>query len=181
MSKLPPHSPKREKITTAKRLSTPAIKHLTVFNMACGILKVRKFKDVVAKAVTITDDKKQLNKMRKELAKVEVELDEITSQVDAIFSQLNFDDLERIKKGHTAGIISIIPEDSTSPEILGLYLLYLEFQDFPDKKLDPVMKPLQEFDYMELIITISEEIGLQKDVSDEMYELAQRLIAELKR
>jgi len=183
MSKLPQLQvpPKRPKITAAKSLSTPAIKHLVVFNMAVGILKVRKMSDVVAKAVSITDDKKQLNKMRKVLLRVEAELDKVTSMVDVMFSQLNFTDLERIKKGHNAGIISMIPEDSTNPEMLGLYLLFLEFQDAPDKRLDPLMKPLQEFDYMSLIITISEEIGLQKDVSDNMYELALRLQEMLKR
>ena len=37
----------------------------------------------------------------------------------------------------------------------------------------------KEIDYMSLIITISEEIGLTKDVSDDMYELALRMIEDI--
>ncbi|MBE0498612.1 MAG: hypothetical protein IBX43_05145 [Campylobacterales bacterium] len=164
-----------------KRLSAPAIKHLVVFNMACGILKVRKFKDVVHTAVNLTDDKKQLNSKRKLIAQIETSLDLITAQTDAIFSQLSLADLDRIKKGHTAQMIEMIPEHSTSPEVLGLYLLYLEFQDAADKKLDPIMQQLCEFDYIKLIWAISEEVGLQKDVSDDMYYLAMKLIEEIKK
>jgi len=110
MSKLPqlPKGILREKKVTCKPMSTPAIKHAAVFNMAIGTLKVRKFNDVVAKAVTITKEKKQLNRMRKVLTKVD-----------------------------------------------------------------------KEIDYMSLIITISEEIGLTKDVSDDMYELALRMIEDI--
>jgi len=162
-------------------LSSPAIKHLIVFNMAVGILKVRKFDDVVKKAVNITDDKKHLNKMRKVLAKVETKIDEITKLTDVIFSKLSKSDLSRIAKGHKEQIIAKIPETSTNPEVLGLYLLFLEFQDLPDKKLDEVMSPLLEFDYIKLIDIISEQIGLQRDVADDMFELALELIKEVKK
>ena len=164
-----------------KQLSTPAIKHLVVLNMAIGILKVRKFKDVIAKAVGITKDKKRLNQMRKTLPLVEDELEKITDLINPIFSQINKADLARIKKGHSAKIISMIPETKTNPEILSLYMLFLEFQEDVDKKLDDVIKPCLKFDYMKLIITISEEIGLEKDVSDDMYLLAEKLIMEIKR
>jgi len=164
-----------------KSLSTPAIKHLVVLNMAIGILRVRKFKDVVAKAVGITKEKKKLNQMRKMLSLVDNELESITGLIDTIFKKLNQNDLSRIKKGHSAKIISMIPETKTNPEILGLYLLFLEFQEDVDMKLDEALKPCLEFDYMKLIITISEEIGLEKDVSDDMYLLAEKLIVEIKR
>jgi len=170
----------RPKITTAKKLSTPAVKHLTCFNIAIGILRARKFKDVVAKAVNITDDKKQLNRMRKTLAKVENEIDKICSLSDAIFSQLNYDDLARIKNSHRASTIALIPETTTNPETLALNILYLEFNDLPDEKLDERLKILTKIDYMDLIEIISEEIGLQKDVSEDMYLLATEIIEDVK-
>ena len=181
MSKLPqlPKGILREKKVTCKPMSTPAIKHTDVLNMAIGILKVRKFNDVVAKAVTITKNKKQLNRMRKILAKVDKEIDAIINTLDRVFDNINYYDLMRIKQSHSAKTIALIPEKSTNPEILGLYLLYLEFQDAPDAKMDERLRFLQEIDYMSLIITISEEIGLTKDVIDDMYELALRMIEDI--
>lgn len=164
-----------------KPASTSAVKHLVVFNMAAAILKVRHFDDVVAKAVRLTQDKTQRNKTRKIFAKVEAQLERITSFSSTIFSQFSRDDLERVKKGHNAGVVSLIPETTTNPEILALYMLFINFQDCPDKKLDKRFDILQTIDYMELIITISEEIGLEQDVSEDMYLLALKLIEEMKR
>lgn len=164
-----------------KPLSSAAVKHLAIFNMAVGILKVRKFEDVVAKAVLITTDKTQRNRTRKLFAKVDAQIDEITGTSQKIFSLLSRADLIKIAQKHTPRVIVKIPETETNPEVLGLYLLYLNFQDAPDEKMDERFAFLKEIDYMSIIIAISEEIGLVKDVSDNMYELGLELIAEIKR
>ena len=164
-----------------KRLSEPAVNHLVILNMAIGILKVRKLKDVTAKAVNITKDQKVLNQKRKVIARTDSELDNICSLTDEIFPKVDRVDLGKIAKGHTPELIQTIPEKTTNPEILALYLLYINFQDETDLRLDERLKVCLNYDYMSLIITISEEIGLEKDVSDDMYVLASKLIGKVRK
>ena len=164
-----------------KRLSTPAIQHLVILNMAIAILKVRKMEDVVAKAVNITTDKKVLNQKRKLYAKIQDELDNITSLSDDIFPKLSHDDLQRVAAAHSPKLIQLIPEQTTNPEILALNMLYLNFNDVPDTKMDSLLTHIQQIDFMRLILLISEEIGLQKDVAEDMYPLAEMLIDKIKR
>jgi len=163
------------------RLPTPAIKHIVILNFATAILKVRKIEDVVSKAVGLTKDKKVLNQKRKVLVLVDRKLKEIEMLGAIVFNQMSPSDLSRVKKGHSAWLVSQIPEKTTSPEILALYMLFLNFQDLPDTKMSKLLAPALEIDYMELIITISEEIGLEKDVADEMYELALHLVEQIKK
>ncbi len=164
-----------------KRLSTPAIKHLVILNMAVGILQVRKFNDVVAKAVNITTDTKILNQKRKELVKVQKQLDTITDLVAEIFPKISIQDASRVKKGHTPSLIQQIPETTTNPETLALSMLFINFQDVIDPKMDELLKPCLAFDYHKIIVTISEEIGLQKEVGEDMYVLADDLIRQIRR
>jgi hypothetical protein len=163
------------------RLSAPAIKHIVILNMAIAILKVRKYEDVVSKAVGITKDKKILNQKRKLLAKVDNAINEIEKLTDAVFSQMSDTDIERVRKLNSAQLIQQIPEDSTNPEILALYLLYINFNDDIDKKMDPLLNPCKEIDYFELILMLSEDVGLEKNVSEDMYVLAQKLIEQIKK
>ena len=164
-----------------KPQSSKAIKHLAVLNMAIGMLKVRKFADVVSKAVTITDDKKIRNQKRKVLARIDEDIKKINSSLDLVFAQLHIDDFVRIRKANSFESIKLIPEDSTNPEILALNLLFITFQDHVDPKLSHIFSPMLEFDYMDLIITISEEIGLKEDVAEDMYPLAHKIIEEIHR
>jgi len=158
-----------------------AIQNMIVLSLAVAMLKVRKMPDVTARAVNITKDKKILNQKRKLLKKIEDELQSIIDLADNILSKLSIEDLKRISKSYSIDIIQTIPETSTNPEILALNLLYINFYDEVDNKLFEPLKPLMEIDYMDLIIKVSEEIGLEKNVSEDMYPLAKNLIMEIKR
>jgi len=156
-------------------LASKTIKKLTAFNMAVGILRVRNFKDVTEKAVNLTKDKKILNQKRKVLVRVEEEINAIVNLTHVILDKVDRFDIQKVKAGHSMKLIQSIPEKTTNPEILGLYILFLVFQDNIDERTDEIFAPLLSIDYMSLIIIISEEIGLEKDVADEMYELADSL------
>jgi len=168
-------------ITTYKRFPKPALHHLVVLNIATGILIVRKEQEVLEEAVTITDDKKVLNQKRKELAKIDKQLNEIKKLATPIIESLNYSDILRLKNFDADKIVMMIDEKNTNPEILALYLLYIEFQDAPDKKMSSIFKECKEFDYFSMIIEISENIGLTKDVSDYMYNSAHKMIEAVKR
>ena len=163
------------------RTPKKAIQNIVVLSMAVAMLKVRKMPDVTAKAVNLTKDKKILNQKRKLLQKLENEFDKIINLADDIFSKLSLEDLKRISKSYSMETIQQIPELSTNPEVLALNLLYINFYDEVDNKLYEPLKPLTQIDYMDLIIKVSEEIGLEKNVSEDMYPLAQKLIKEMKK
>lgn len=165
----------------AKRYSKNALEHLAVMNIASAILQVRKFDDVVSKAVNITSDKKVLNRKRKLLLKIDSRLQDIISMCHSVLSDMSNDDLLRLRKYSDPRVIATIPELTTNPETLALNLLYLEFNDLPDSKLDERLKCLTEIDYMSLIEYISEEVGLESDVSEDMYVLADSLILKIKK
>jgi hypothetical protein len=159
-----------------KRLSKPALHHLVVLNIATGILLVRKEKEVMQEAVTITEDKKVLNQKRKELAKLDEKLREIAELATPLIKALDYNDLQRLKKFDTDKIVMIIPTENTNLEVLALYLLYIEFQDAPDPKMSSIFEKCKEYDYFSMIIEISENIGLTKDVSEYMYNIAHEMI-----
>ena len=165
----------------SRRLSKAAIQHATILNFGVSVLKVRNMEEVTKKAIKITQDKKILNQKRKVIAKVQSELDSFQQLTDDIFPQLNLEDLNRIRDGHTVQLIQQIPEATTNPEILALYLLFINFNDDVDKKIDSIFNEVVKIDFMKLIITISEEIGLEKDISDNMYLLAEKLIKDIRK
>ena len=164
-----------------RKLSSPAIKHMVVANMASAILQVRKKEDVVAKAVGITKEKKILNQNRKELAKFENKLDEIVANVHNILSSISMEDVARVGRGHSKELVEQIPEKSTNPEVLALYMMFVNFQDCPDKKMDEILKPLLAEDYIDLVDFLSVRVGLEKNVADDLYWLAVKLIEDIKR
>jgi len=164
-----------------RRLSKPALNHIIVFNMAVGILRVRKFEDVVSKAVNISTDKKRVNQKRKQRAKFEEKLEYICNLSVDIFKQMSKDDLNRLRAGTKAEIILKIPEATTNPELLALNMLFLNFQEMPDPRMDEVLDPVKDIDYLELMVILSEEFGLEKDIEEEMLYLADHLIAEIKK
>ena len=162
------------------RIPTRAINNITLLSLASAILKVRKMPDVVEKAVNITKDKKTLNQKRKALAKLNATLDSIVSDADTVFGGLVLEDLKRIQDKTSMQLIQKIPEKTTSPETLALNILYILFNDEVDKVLYAPLKKFTEYDFMDLIITVSEDIGLEKNVSEDMYPLAKKLIMEIK-
>ena len=59
-------------------------------------------------------------------------------------------------------------------------MLFQIFNDVVDEKLDERLKPMTEFDYFDSIVKISDTIGLEKNVSEDMYVLAEELISKIK-
>ncbi len=162
------------------RLPKPAIQHIVILNFAIAILKVRTMDDVVSKAVNITKDKKILNQKRKLIAKIDSKIEEIMELTDIVFSQMSDSDLERVRKGHSAHLVQSIPETTSNPETLALFMLYINFQSVPDPRMNKILDKVKEIDYIGLIYEI-EEVGLQKNVGEDMYLLADDLVEQIKK
>jgi len=164
-----------------RRLSSSAIKNLAILNMASGILQVRSHKDILLESVCITSDKKVLNRNRKLLKTIQTKLDHICKVTYYISKSISHADIERLRKENKVSILKDIDYKNSNAEILALNLLYICFNDDIDFKVDEIFKSILKIDYMDIIIPLSEDIGLEKDVSDDMYISAQRIIDEIKK
>jgi hypothetical protein len=93
---------------------------------------------------------------------------------------LTVEELKKVRARFSLEIIKMIPEDRSNLDLLSLNMLFIEFQDCIDKKMDGVFTQYLKYDYMDIIVRISEEIGLEKDVADDMYLLALKMIDAIK-
>lgn len=168
-------------IQTCKPLTKYGLQDLLIFNYAISMLQIRHTKEVINKAVGLTDNKKVLYYKRKKLKEIDDTIEQIIEFRHTVFARVHKPDFAKLRERYDYRFIEMIPEDATNAECLALYLLFVNFIDDPNPMLSQIFYGIDEFDYMKLIIMLTEDIGLREQIQDEMFALACKIIEEVKK
>ena len=163
-----------------KPLTKHGLQDLLILNYAFAVLQVRNSKEVVQNAVLITDNKQTLYRKRKLVKLIDTKINEILVMKEVIFGRIKQDDFRKLAKVYNFEFVKMIPEKDTNPETLALYMLWINFIDDRNPMCSKVFDGIETIDYMQLIITLTEQIGLTKNIQDDMFILACGIIDKIK-
>ena len=158
-----------------ERLPRPALSHMLILNLASSLMIVsdNDLNDIDNKLVYPL--KNSMNKHRKVYGKLRDRLIEIQDINKDMLSSIMHSDLIKLKRRHSEIPLSELTESVTNLELLSLYILFLVFQENVDARMSPIFNTLRDIDYMDLILVLSESVGLPDDVNTETYVLAEKI------